>query len=67
MHNLFTGTANHLMKNMWLDNGNPLHKKNDLSTIQEKLDKIKVPSDIGRMPRNILYSYGGFTANVFFC
>ena len=63
MHNLFTGTAKHLMKNIWLDSGNPLLKKNDLSAIQEKLDKIKAPSDIGRMPRKILNSYGGFTAD----
>lgn len=58
MHNLFTGTAKHLMKNIWLDGDNPLLKKNDLCVIQEKLDKIKAPSDIGRMLRKILSSYG---------
>ena len=63
MHNLFTGTAKHLMKNIWLDGDNPLLKKDDLCVIQEKLDKIKAPSDIGRMPRKILSSYGGFTAD----
>ena len=63
MHNLFTGTTKHLMKNIWLDGDNPLLKKNDLSVIQEKLDKIKAPSDIGRMPRKIFSSYGGFTAD----
>lgn len=63
MHNLFTGTAKHLVKNIWLDSDNLLLKKNDLSAIQEKLDKIKAPSDIGRMPRKILNSYRGFTAD----
>ena len=63
MHNLFTGTAKHLMKNIWLDSDNPMLKKNDLSNIQEKLDKIKAPSDVGRMPKKILNSYGGFTAD----
>ena len=63
MHNLFTGTAKHIMKNIWLDGENPLIKKNDLINIQEKLDKIKAPSDVGRMPRKILNSYGGFTAD----
>ena len=63
MHNLFTATAKHLMKNIWLDGDNPLLKKNDLSAIQEKLDKIKAPSGIGRMPRKIVNSYGGFTAD----
>ena len=63
VHNLFTGTAKHVMKNIWLDGDNPLIKKNDLISIQEKLDKIKAPSDVGRMPRKILNSYGGFTAD----
>ena len=59
MHNLVTGTAKHVMKNIWLDGENPLIKKNDLINIQEKLDKFKAPSDVGRMPRKILNSYGG--------
>lgn len=62
-HNLFTGTAKHLMKNIWLDGDNPLLKKADLSGIQEKLDKVTAPSDVGRMPRKIVNSYGGFTAD----
>ena len=56
MHNLVTGTAKHVMKNIWLDGENPLIKKNDLINIQEKLDKFKAPSDVGRMPRKILNS-----------
>ena len=63
MHNLFTGTAKHLMKNIWLDCDKPLLKKNDLCSIQEKLDKVKAPSDVGRMPKKMLKSYGGFTAD----
>ncbi|CAH3161327.1 unnamed protein product [Pocillopora meandrina] len=63
MHNLFTGTAKHVMKNIWLDGENPLIKKNDLINIQEKLDKIKAPSDVGKIPRKILNSYRGFTAD----
>ena len=63
MHNLVTGTAKHAMKNIQLDGDNPLIKKNDLINIQEKLDKFKAPSDVGRMPRKILNSYGGFTAD----
>ena len=63
MHNLVTGTAKHVMKNIWLDGVNPLIRKNDLINIQEKLDKLKAPSDVGTMPRKILNSYGGFTAD----
>ena len=59
MNNLVTGTAKHVMKNIWLDGENALIKKNDLINIQEKLDKFKAPSDVGRMPRKILNSYGG--------
>ena len=47
IHNLFTDTAKHVMKNIWLDSDNPLLKKNDLTNNQEKLDKIKAPSDVG--------------------
>ena len=63
MHNLFTGTAKHVMKNIWLDSDNPLLEKKDLLKIQEKLDKLKVPATVGRMPKKIQNSYGGFTAD----
>ena len=56
MNNLVTGTAKHVLKNIWLDGENALIKKNDLINIQEKLDKFKAPSDVGRMPRKILNS-----------
>ena len=63
MHNLFTGTAKHVMKNNWLDEAQPKLNKKDLASIQEKLDKIKAPSSVGRMPREIVHRYGGFTAD----
>ena len=63
MYNLFTGTAKHVMKNIWLDGESPKINKNDLSNIQKKLDNIKAPSDVGRMPKKIVNTYGGFTAD----
>jgi hypothetical protein len=63
MHNLFLGTAKQIMKNVWIDSQNPLISKNDLEKIQAKMDDIKAPSTIGRMPRKIANSYGGFTAD----
>ena len=63
MHNLFTGKAKHVMKNIWLDSDNHLLKKKNLLHMQEKVAKLKVPSDVGRMPRKIQNSYGGFTAD----
>jgi len=63
MHNLFTGTAKHIMKNVWLDPEKPLLDKNNLQQIQEKMDKLKVPARVGRMPKKIKNSCGGFTAD----
>ncbi|XP_028416158.1 uncharacterized protein LOC114539750 [Dendronephthya gigantea] len=63
MHNLFLGTSKHLMKNIWLQGETPLIERKDLMNIQKKLDTIKAPSSIGRMPKKIENSYGGFTAD----
>ena len=63
MHNLFLGTAKQIMKNVWIDSQNPLISKNVLEKIQAKMDDIKAPSTIGRMPRKTANSYGGFTAD----
>lgn len=63
MHNLFTGTAKHVIKNIWLDSDKPLLEKKNLLHIQEKLDRLKVPANVGRIPKKIQNSYGGFTAD----
>ena len=63
MHNLFTGTAKHVLKNIWMDADKPLLDKNNLLKIQGKVDKIPVPADVGRTPKKIQNSYGGFTAD----
>lgn len=63
MHNLFTGTAKHLMKNIWLNNTSPVIDKNQLINIQNKVDSVCVPSSDGRLPKKIANSYGGFTAD----
>ncbi|XP_020894762.2 uncharacterized protein LOC110233779 [Exaiptasia diaphana] len=63
MHNLFTGTAKHVMRNIWLESSSPIIEKKDLENIQKKIDKIDVPSSVGRLPKKIVNSYGGFTAD----
>ena len=63
MHNLFTGTAKHVMKNVWLNSDKPLLEEKDLLQLQEKLDKVKVSASVGRLPKKIRNSYGGFTAD----
>lgn len=60
MHNLFTGTAKHIMKNVWLDSEKPLLGKDPRENEQKKL---KVPASVGRMPKKIENSYGGFTTD----
>lgn len=63
MNNLFTGTAKHVIKNIRLDSDKPLLEKKNLLHIQEKLDRLRVPANVGRMPKKIQNSYGGFTAD----
>ena len=60
MHNLFLGTAKHIMKNIWLPN--KILKQSDLKTIQQVIDSMKVPSNMGRIPNKIASSFGSFTA-----
>jgi len=41
------------MKNVWLDSEKPLLEKKNFENIQEKIDKLKVPASVGRMPKKI--------------
>ncbi|XP_048578287.1 uncharacterized protein LOC125560597 [Nematostella vectensis] len=63
MHALFMGTAKHIMQKVWLAEERPVIKKGNLSQIQKKLDELRPPSSIGRMPSKIENSYGGFSAD----
>ncbi len=61
MHNLFLGTAKHMMKRVWLPKGVVTNEQ--LNLIQARVDNMQVPSDIGRVPEKIATSFGGFTAD----
>ena len=62
MHNLFLGTAKHMLKlRFQLD----LVKKHDLPHLQMIVDKMVVPKDIGRIPRKVQTAFSGFTADRF--
>ena len=50
MHNLFVGTAKHLMT-IWKDSD--ILTKNHFKSIQEKIEKVNVPLDVGRIPYKI--------------
>ena len=52
MHNLYLGTAKHMMKNLWLN-------EKDFQRIQDMVESMTVPQDIGRIPGKI----SGFTAD----
>ena len=61
MHNLFLGTAKHMVKNIWLPNKKL--KQADLKSIQVTIDSMKVPSNMGRIPNKIASSFGSFTSD----
>ena len=63
MHNLFLGTAKHVLKSIWLDQD--ILSPTDFNIVQSKMDKVKVPSDIGRIPYKIASGFSSFTADQF--
>ena len=63
MHNLYLGTAKHIMKDVWIGQG--YISKDDLISIQEIVDSIVVPSFVGRIPYKIASNVSSFTADQF--
>ena len=63
MHNLFLGTAKTFLKNIWLEDERPLLSKSDMITVQERIDSIRVPSSIGRIPSKIASNFVSLTAD----
>ena len=61
MHNLFLGTAKHMVKNVWIKQN--IITKSSLPVIQKVIDDMKVPTDIGRIPRKIESGFDHFTAD----
>ena len=65
MHNLFLGTSKHIIKDVWMSHDNPLLSPSHLHTIQDRIDNICSPSDIGRIPHKIETRFSGCTADQF--
>lgn len=63
MHNLLLGTARHVLKDIWIKRD--IITKSNLKAIQEKMDRMETPLDVGRMPCNIESAFAGFTADQF--
>lgn len=51
MHNLFIGTAKHVLRDLWMTGDTAVLTPANLCTIQERIDNMVVPTDIGRIPR----------------
>ena len=65
MHNLFLSTAKHIIKDVWMSDDTPLLSPSRLCTIQDRIDNICAPPDIGRIPRKIETRFSGYTADQF--
>lgn len=59
MHNLFLGTAKNITT-LWKNN--KVLSDSDFSSIQETVNLISVPAQIGRLPGKIASGFAGFTA-----
>lgn len=63
MHNLYLGSAKHVLKAIW--NDKQILSSDDFETIQRRVDQCSVPADIGRIPFKILSEFSSFTADQF--
>lgn len=59
MHNLFLGTAKYVFKH-WVSEG--YLNKQQLQTIENRIEEMEVPVEIGRLPKAISSNYGSYTA-----
>ena len=62
MHNSFLGTGKHLLQ-FWLDN-EIIHRR-QFPSIQTYVDRMIVPTDVGRIPYKIVSGFSSFTADQF--
>ena len=60
MHNLLLCTAKHVLET-WLDK-RVLDKKGQ-KVVEDIVDALRAPVDVGRIPLKIMSSFGGFTAD----
>ncbi len=59
MHNLYLGTPKHVLQ-VWIQTGIVTAK--DLQVLEARVEKIKCPADVGRLPSKIGSGFSGFTA-----
>ena len=59
MHNLFLGTAKKMFS-FWTEN--KIIDSKELQEIEQRIESMDVPSDIGRLPKRIVSNAGSYTA-----
>lgn len=60
MHNLFLGTSKHNIFTIWKEHD--ILNKGDFHTIQQRIEAINVPLDVGRIPYKIESGMSSLTA-----
>ena len=63
MHNLFLGTAKHVVKDTLISKG--LIQDKHTTQIQETMNSMKTPQTVGRIPHKIASGFAAFTADQF--
>lgn len=61
MHNLFLGSAKHFLKSILI--GFNILQDNNFTLIQNRVNSLVVPPDIGRIPHKIISGFASFTAD----
>ena len=59
MHNLFLGTAKYMFK-LW--EKEEIIGKKGMKLLEQRIQEMDVPTDIGRLPKKIASNYGSYTA-----
>ena len=61
MHNLFLGTGKHVIKDIWI--GLQMISESQFEVIQARMDRMVIPTGIGRIPYKIRSGFSSFTAD----
>ena len=63
MQNLYLGSAKHVLKRIWIEQG--LLNSKSLDVVQDLIDSILPPPYLGKIPHKIASGCSGFTADQF--
>ena len=61
MHWLYLGIAKHILQRVWIEK--EVIPRVKYSLIHQHLNAVQCPSHVGRMPNNVFYCFGGYTAD----